>query len=286
MQPIDRPGTFRGTVVDHAVSATKNGFPQFVGHFQALEYFDEETGEWVDWAEYQAAITGYLVLFASGGPCLNAAQCQIAFGWDGKTYESLDAMKLSEKVVLFRVEEQEYKGTWTKQVTWVDDKDAPPTRSLKKLNPAALKDLDSKFKLGGGAKLATPASAPGKPATPKPAKPSTPAPAKPAESPEPQADPEPTATPPAAPATPKRSPAKPKGKDKDTPKVEPCTKEEAWAKLCEFKLDECTDDMLSEAWLASIDAVAPDIADDDKITPAQWGEVYEKTIAKIPHAPF
>lgn len=49
MSLIDRAATFRGNIVDHAVSVSRNEFPQFVCSLVAKEIYDEEEQIWVDW---------------------------------------------------------------------------------------------------------------------------------------------------------------------------------------------------------------------------------------------
>jgi hypothetical protein len=300
-QLIDRVGTFRGTILEHAVSTTKNGFPQFVVKVQATEYYDEEGQAWVPWSEYEAQITGFLVLFAEK-VCLNHEQVQKAVGWDGVSYAGLNDLDLKGKVVLFRVEENTYEGKTNIQMRWIDSADADPTRTLKKLDPAALKGLDAKFAVKKAAPAKAPVKAPTPPprATPKPAADPTPAASEPAT----DGPSEQSTTPPVSePATPATSPTAPSGKPSEPPKPPArrgrppkakgpadglptvCGKDDAWAKVVELKTDACTDDMLGEAWVNAAEAVAPDI-DEADITPDQWAVIRDRTLDKIPHIPF
>ncbi|MCX7429400.1 MAG: hypothetical protein NTW96_27720, partial [Planctomycetia bacterium] len=235
MQAIDRVGTFRGRVTEHAVNTTKNGFPQLVGRFLAEEMWDSDSKTWMPWSEYQQELVGYLTLFNADGPLLNAGQCRAAFGWDGASLAELNDLDLSNLVIQFRIEEDDYKGTVTLRVNWIDQADANPDRGIKKLDAASLKDLDGKFGLG---KKVAPAKAPGKPAAPPKKAP----PAKAAD---------PTPTPAATPAAPPKAPGKKSAPKAEAPKVETMTKEEAWESVSKLKRDDVSDDQMLAAWMGA-----------------------------------
>src|ERR1035437_1140674 len=153
---IDRPGTYRGKAIEHGVSESRGGFPQLTLKLTALEFYDEsgtlaEGGEpgWVDWSQYDQEITGYLVLYTKKDEkwteLLNCKQVKDTYGWDGKTFEGLDGLKMDETLILYRVEEHEYNGTKSLQVTWIDRPDSSPTKTLKKYDTEKLKVMTTKF---------------------------------------------------------------------------------------------------------------------------------------------
>jgi len=294
MQAIDRVGTYRGQILQHAVGETKNGYPQWVARVKAKEYYDEdhEDGpQWVPWGEYECAMDAYLVLFTEKGPCLNYEQVKKATGWDGRSLAGLDALDLASTIILFRVEESTYNGTTRLQVQWVDHQDASPTRQLRKLDASELAALDAKYKLSGPPKAATAKAAPKPPAAPAAEGGSTnsaPAPAptsKPASPPAPpkSAKPKPAAKPAAKPAE------TPPDEGGATPKADPtaaeCTMTEAWAAVVEYT-PEATDNDRSEAWLNAVNEVAGEGTADNDVTNAQWAQVREKAIEALPHIPF
>ena len=171
MSQINRTGTFRGFAIDSGMGETKNGYPQWVAQLQAIECYDEDTEQWVDWSEYEEKeITGYFVLFGGdGNPTLTAKQIQKALGWSGESFQDLCA-DFSEAPIQFRIEESTYQGETRLKVTWIDDANAEPGRTIQKLDSAEVKKLDSKYaaalrKLSGGPK---PKSVPSKPPVPKP----------------------------------------------------------------------------------------------------------------------
>jgi len=171
MSQINRTGTFRGYPIDSGMGKTKNEFPQWIAQLQAVEYYDEDIQQWVDWSEYaEKEITGYFVLFGSdGNPTLTAKQIQKALDWSGESFQSL-VVDFSGTLIQFRVEESTYNNETRLKVTWIDSADAEPGRSLQKLDGTEVKKLDSKYaaalrKLSGGPK---PKSVPSKPPVPKP----------------------------------------------------------------------------------------------------------------------
>lgn len=171
-QAIDRTGTFRFMVLDHAVSTTKNKFPQVSMKLKAVEYYDEETSEWQPWAEYEVETTAYLILFYKDDKdqmvaARNVEQLQKAVGWNGQSLAGLNDMDLSNKIIQGRVAENKYNGKTTLRVEWIDAHDAIPG-GMKRLDAAALSDLDKQFGgLLGGKKPAAKAPAAPPKAPPK-----------------------------------------------------------------------------------------------------------------------
>lgn len=290
MPAIDRPGTFRGMLTEHAASQTKNGFPQLVCRLKATEYYDEDAGVWQNWTEYDMDIVAYFVLFSNKGPCLNYKQVQLALGWDGGSFASLDGGDWSTCVVQFRVEWHEYDGNKTLRVNWIDAQDAEPGRTIKKLDAKDLQALDAKFRTA--VKPATPASAPkGRPTPPPPPATADPTPAAENEAAPAPATAAPTPDAPSgAPSDPPAAAKKRKKKSKKDATVTglptACTKIDAWGKVAELKTDTVTDEKLAEAWLAACDEVAGEDSDEGKITTEQWATIRDKTLDRIDHLPF
>lgn len=172
--PLQTYGTYRGVVAETSVNTTKNGYPQWVPRLQATQKFvelpeelqffhdqgalpDAKTPAWVDWSAYDESILGYLVLFGgkntaqfvTEGPEKNTTanydQLKVATGWDGLSFDSLNDETLIGKEILFRVEANEWDGKVTPKVTWIDSKDASPTRELRRLDSTALANLNAKL---------------------------------------------------------------------------------------------------------------------------------------------
>lgn len=281
MALIDRTSTFRGRIVDHGVSATKNGFPQWVAQLVALEIYDAEEEKWVDWSQYDVnEITAYQVLFGGDGKAtLVVEQLRKITGWSGASFAELNNMDLKETKIQFRVEENTYQEKTSLQVSWIDEYDAVPGRTVRKLSAEDLKALDTQY-----AKFlkpsAKPVKAPTKPKAPtkvkaqgiKPTQPKGPVKKKGAK--DPLGPPEKAElhehtqlpkTPP-----PPSSPDLPTGN---------CTKAEAWSTVYELKAKKYDDEKIAKIWTKALLEVAPGIEQDD-VTDEQWFLVREKVLAE------
>jgi hypothetical protein len=289
---VDRPGTFRGKAVEHGVSESRGGFPQLSMKLSALEFYDEtgtltDTGEpgWVNWSEYDQEITGYLVLYTRKDEkwteLLNCKQVKTVYGWDGKTFEGLDGIKMDETLILYRVEPHEYNGSTTLQVTWIDKADASPTKTLAKYDTEKLKGMTSKFaSVLSSSTTPTPAPAPAKagakPAVPPKAKPSKKAAALPSV----PVEAGPAASPPAAPSTatpPPVSPA-PAASAPSTPPppaASEVTKDSAWQAVATNPLKDVPDEKIAEVWVAEGSKIGKA---EEQFTGTDWATVRDAVL--------
>lgn len=286
---IDRPGAFRGNLLQWAVNETRNGNPQFVAEFAGLEYYVEGADElaafemtepgWINWADYDQSILGYLVLFNDKGPLLNYEQLQKALGWDGASFASLAQGDWSGKQLLFRVDWHEYDGKTSLQVQWVDAYDADPVRSLRALDANGLKDLDSKFggMMSSGKAKAAPARVAGTPTPPTATKPKpAAAPAKPAATKPAAAPAKPASGPPAV-----TKPAVQEVREEIDSVLDGCTREEAWA-IVNKNCSAAGDNAIGEAWVKVATAIAEERGiDEDSFTPADWGRVRDGVTTEL-----
>jgi len=276
MGMIDREGTFRGKILDHGVSSTKNDFPQFVTKLQAAEIYDFDEQVWVDWTDQdENEITAYLVMFGSKGETANYGQVKTVFSWDGADFQVLAEADYSELIVQFRVAPDTYEGKTRLKVQWIDTVDATPGSAVKKLDAKDLKALTAKYKnmmkvgakpVKAGAKkpVAKKAAAPKSPGiiTQKDKKEATapvPAPV------------DPDVTPPPPPEAP------------DGMVEGHCTKDEAWGEVTGLKMDSVDDEKLATTWLGAITTVAK-TNDQEKVTDEQWFQI--KTIVNKECAQF
>lgn len=150
---IDRAATFRGNILEHGVGLTTNEFPQMIAKLQAEEIYDEDEKTWVNLAEAgigETNITAYLVLFGGNGKeTLTSKQVQKVTGWDGLSFLTLNDADLSQIKIQFRVEEHTYEGKESLQVAWIDEYNAEPGRTIRRLDAEGLKQLDAKYGLRG-----------------------------------------------------------------------------------------------------------------------------------------
>lgn len=251
MSLISQEATFRCRIADHGVNLTKADWPQWTAQLRAVEIYDVDEREWVDWSDVdENQITAYMVLIGSKGETLNVQQIMKATGWDGTSIQELGELDLSEVTVQARIELQSYNGKESYQVAWMDATDAEPGRSVKKLSADELKQVDAKFKsLLSARKQVKPAKAPAKakPATPPQAgviqdkrgkKTPTPLPCSPPKDTETFLSPLPHAPP--------QISDLPGGK---------CTKQEAWDTCVDLQDPKTDANDLAKAWLTAITEV-------------------------------
>jgi len=280
---VDREGTFRGKVIDHGVSLTKNGFPQWSAKFVAEEIWDADEGVWVNWTDMQEnELTAYFVMFGKNGETLNVKQIKAATGWDGLSFRSLNELDLSDTVVQMRVANHTYEGVTKLQADWVDAADAVPGTGVRKLDDTELAKIDAAFAamLKRTAPAKAPAQAPAKAPAPVQAPAKVPA----------QASAE-------APATnkPKKRGRKPKDSAaiSELPSVPDvpatttvsqgsCTKQEAWVAVCEARSADVTDSKLAEMWLESVREVSISSGRElGEFTNEDWYDVKEMAITTL-----
>lgn len=263
---INQAATYRGSVLDRAVNTSSGGFPQFEVALQATQVYDPETKTWI-YLEGEHTITGFLILYDSKDqPCLVIGQLEKVFGWDGVSFTVLNEIKAPIDGVQFRVEENEYNDKINFQVRWIDEYNAEPGRTVKKLDADALKSLDARYKKN--MKRAPAASAPMvQVAGPKPTVsvgPDDPA-VKVAVVKSPRtAKPKPLAPPARTPTNPSvpTAPATASG----------TTKEGAWATVCKGREKSVTNAQLAEIWQTVVERIAPDKTDEE-ITLEQWYQI-------------
>jgi hypothetical protein len=249
MSTITKTGTFRGIILDAGIATTKNGFPQWVAQLEATEYYDDETKQWVNWTSYEEKhITVYTVLFGGEGkPLLSYNQLQKAIGWSGVSFSELVTMDYSQVKIQWRVETNLYEGVTSLQVKWIDAYDAEPGRTIQKLDPDKVKELDAKYinalrQASGG---------------PKPKK----------------VEPGPISAPAPLPAKVKNKKTKPTMPS--TVALPVCTKEEAWNSAYEVKDQSVTDNQVAEIWLKTIETMG------GEKTITNWSKVRDTVIEQV-----
>ena len=306
MSIITQVGSYRGVVLEHAVTATKGDqpLPQLAVKMRALEVYDQAEKIWVDFqAVVECEITGYLCLFSKdGSPIFHVADIQRVFEWDGASLVGLNELDLEGAEVQFEITTNVYKGKTRLQVARISEyNDVPGSGGVKKMDDGDLAALNAKYgnalkKLGGAPKAVSaskPAAAPATPpkattkakAKPKaaakpPAAPTAAAAEEAASAPTPEAEAEkPEAKAPPAPPTaapPKAAVAAAKTKAAAPTDVS-YTYESAWAECCERKQENVTDDALASAFTAAMYRIAPNKSETD-IESKDWGLITEAVV--------
>jgi len=300
MGQIDRTGTFRGIDVNRGISYSSGGHVQWIADLQAVEYYDEDAEQWVDWSGYEESeIRCWLMLFdkdESKEPYLNTTQLLKAGRWTALANQELRQEPPENLLFQFRVELNTYKNDGSFKVTWVDHYDAVPGRTLEGLDEKEAKKLDAKHaakirKLTGGPK---PKSVPAKPPIPKPEIPTPIAPGQPVQTatvnPElaaalldkesakaaMKAEMEEKAARGKAAETKAKRGRPPKSKPQ-APKAEICTLNEAYDACYAVKPEDVSDDKLNTLWLDTIDKYG----DQDTLSGAEWVTIRDEVIAGI-----
>jgi hypothetical protein len=164
---IKEAGTYRGVIVDHAVSASSGGFPQWTPALQATEKYDFETNTWVNWTGREdCEITGFLTLFSKKGDAtFHVPDIMKITDWDGRSLVALNGKDLTNAGIQFSCAEDTYEGVTRMKLVKIAEFDAvPSTGSIRKLSNEDLATLDNQFaamlkKNAGPAKPSSPAAA-------------------------------------------------------------------------------------------------------------------------------
>ena len=312
MSLITEPASYRGVVVEHAVSMTKEkGLPQFVAKLMALERYDSEEKTWVNWSGREdREITAYLVLFnGKGEPIFHAKDVQKVFEWDGASLMALNLLELEGVEVQFEVVEHTYNEKTSNQVANIRGYNEEPGSSVKKLDDGELAKLNAQFgaslkKLSGGPKVAkadktTTATATAAKRRGRPKKTTT-APPPPAAPTEAEATAEATKevpevpveeaieefkkenkVPPPPASAPKAPPAPPTKESTTAPAVDvkTMTYEEAWTECYDKKAKTVDDKMIAAAFTAAVHRQAPGMSETE-ISGEDWALIAEAVIGE------
>ena len=256
MTLINQKNVYRGVIADNGFSQSTGGFPQEVLALRADEVYDPESDTWLPADPEANEITWYGVLIDSKDKeTKNAQQLKKITGWTGASFVELSQMNLVDVPIQFRVEPNTYKDNTTLQVSWIDTTDAPPFRTVQKLDAADVAALQARYAsvLAGSKVAAKPVSAVSAPKTVT----------------KPVAKPKATKPKPTAPKTKPTAPKTVVGK---------CTADEAYTACYNLKRDDVTDDILNDIWLAEVAKVN---ADESKITDEQWFVIKETVLGQV-----
>ncbi len=141
MSDVAKAGRYKGTILDHKVDKTKNGFIQFMARLSLSEIYNSAVKEWETLPE-AAEITAYLMLTGSGGKNHNQIESiGGALGWDGVSLQALADTDHSGKQISAVIKADSYNGNNTLRVEWIN---APS--GFKPVSAEALSGMDSEWK--------------------------------------------------------------------------------------------------------------------------------------------
>jgi len=259
MSLINQSGYYHGVIIDGGLGQSTGGFPQEVLELRADQVYDPEGQEYLPADPENNEIRAYLVLIDSKDrETLNCKQLKKVIDWDGASLVALSEMDLAETPIAFRVEERTYNENTSLQVTWVDDLEASPTRTVQKLAKEDVVALQQRY-----ASVLASTKAPAKPVSAKtPAKSEASKPKATPKASKPKAKPKVAPKPPKAPAS-----RKPAGK---------CTANEAYNECFKLKRDDVTEDQLNDIWLNTIGN-----RDEAKMSGEEWFAVKEVVLREV-----
>lgn len=300
MSLIQEAASYRGVVVEHAVSATSSGLPQLVVKLRALEHYDFDEKTWIDWTSREdCEITGYLVLFdKKGEPIFHVKDIQNVYEWDGASLTGLEELDLEGAETQFEVIQDTYEGKTRLKVARISKyDDVPGTGAVKKLDADELTALNAKFaaglkKSGGGPKpvkatktttTTTATTTPPAPPAAKTEEEATADAAAPVAEPVPEKSTKKATKPKAPPVAPPAPPAPPKAPAKQTAteavKGRELAYETAWAECYNGKLKTVTDEQLATAFTAAMHRIASGQAEGE-ISPEDWGKIADTVLGE------
>lgn len=121
----DRPGDYRGIIVDYGVKDFDGGSVAIAVTARLDEYRDPETGEWTDWSPYDIEAEGMIfVIKKDGQPNESQVEALVKHAnWPG-TLESAADKTWEPTQCQFSVEEDTYKGNTRFRISWINDWDS------------------------------------------------------------------------------------------------------------------------------------------------------------------
>jgi hypothetical protein len=279
---IDTAGVYRGKVLEMGVGLTKkSSYPQAIIKVSADEKYIEDAAElahyemaepgWMDYSDFHEEAVGYLVLFndaeeySEDTALMNYEQLQLALGWDGTEFDSLNDSTYEGKQVLFRMEEDEYDGKVSLKLNWIDAPDASPNRELRKLDADKVAELSSKLKIRKPKKPVKAAKAKPKQKSEKKAE------KKVEQKPKAKAEKKPAAaSPPSARKVEETEEAPDEAQDEELSQMD------AWQRVVDNKGDN-TDSAVEEAWITAAQEIGNG-RDEEDLTEKDWAAIAQKVI--------
>jgi hypothetical protein len=163
---IQFDGRYRGIVIDHAVDATGNGYPQLVATLQANEVYDNDNG----WQAFSDGMNNQIMMYAvlanESGELFWAEAIRSTLGWATNSFSDLQNMDLAGHPIQFTLQYEDYNGKSSpkiKSIAEYDSETCGGSGPLRKADSNKLADLDNRF----GKFMKAPAGGMKKPVKPK-----------------------------------------------------------------------------------------------------------------------
>lgn len=145
MNPADRPGHFRGRILEYGIQDSQNSSALFVSVRVALDQFWNGT-DWDHWTDYDQEAYGRLcIIKGDGSPNNLQVEALIKHcGWDGDIMSIVNGTwKPTDCQV--ELKSNTYKDKTTFRVEWVNDFTRTPGGGISSVDPAQAKILATKY---------------------------------------------------------------------------------------------------------------------------------------------
>lgn len=145
MQPVDRPGYFRGVIVEYGLKESKDGAVGIGVRAELHEFFDEE-GNWVNVRDYQWEVSSDLYIISKIGEPMDFQIKPIVqhCGWDGRI-ESIANNEWQPTQCQFNIKEEIYKGKPYRKIAFINDYDRAPGANLSNVDAEKAKAIAARF---------------------------------------------------------------------------------------------------------------------------------------------
>lgn len=128
-QPIDRTGNFRGRIIEYKMVLSTKGSAVFVAlRVLITGIWNEAEQQWEDdWEQYQCVVGGMICVVKNDREPNETAIRSLAeaAGWDGKA-TTIQEERWNPKPIAFTVEENDYKGSISYRIGFVNRYDSTP----------------------------------------------------------------------------------------------------------------------------------------------------------------
>lgn len=147
MNRVDRPGTFKGQIIESSIVKNDSGSVQFCAKIMLLSFWDSAAKEWIDWQPYEVVEDAYVTLVKTDGEINEVGVKQVcgATGWNGADFSALNGFASSDgHQCKLTIKQENYKGQETLRVKWIDDANTEGP-SLKALDADGVKALNNMY---------------------------------------------------------------------------------------------------------------------------------------------
>lgn len=144
-QPMDRAGAFRGQFHEYGMKEERSGALAVVVRMVVQEMWDHARQAWIDWAQYDMEVVGYLYIIKKDGTLSQGKIKELTqhAGWNGDI-DSLGGGLWSPTLCQVEVKEEEYDGNVQYRIAWIHAYDSTPG-AVGNVSAERAKELQTQF---------------------------------------------------------------------------------------------------------------------------------------------